>query len=154
MTTRSVPNNIMIPQVAELVAEGCEVEIIARGTSMLPFIRDRKDSVVLGPFTSIRPMDIALVRMPGDKYVMHRVIELQGDMVTLMGDGNIRGIEICRRRDVLAIACAILRNGKRIDCHGRSHMLKARIWLMLRPVRRILLAIYRRLPGTIYKEKE
>lgn len=152
MMRRSVPNGILIPQVAEFVAEGREVELIVRGNSMLPFLRDRKDSVVLGPFKTVEPMDIALVRLGGDNYVMHRVIAVNGDVVTLMGDGNVRGTETCRLKDVMAVAVAICRNGKKIDCHGRRHMLMARIWFWLRPFRRVLVGVCRRIPGNIYKE--
>ena len=82
--------------------------------------------------------DIVLVRLPG-RYVLHRIIREEGQRLTLMGDGNLRGTESCTRADVLGTVKTILRDGKpRTPGDGK-------FWGRLLPVRRILLGIYRRL---------
>lgn len=144
MQKRVVANDIIVPEIARLVAEGTKVTFVPKGISMLPFIHGGRDSVVLGQAQDLRIGDIALARI-GSSFVLHRVFAIDGDMVTLMGDGNIAGTEKCTRADVLAVAEFIKKDGHDIDCRSRNHLRKAEIWKRMLPVRRYLLAIYRRI---------
>jgi hypothetical protein len=47
--------------------------------------------------------------------------------------------------DVVAQVGVILRAGHRIDCLTDRHRHRAKLWFRLKPVRRYLLAFYRRL---------
>ena len=40
---KSLPNDLLIPEVAELIRQGHTVTLTARGNSMNPFIVDRRD---------------------------------------------------------------------------------------------------------------
>ena len=82
---------------------------------------------------------------PG-KYVFHRIIAIDGENVTLMGDGNIRGTESCTKADVKANALAVIRKGKEYSTEGKHWKRYSKLWMRLTPVRRWLLAIHRRLP--------
>ena len=138
MKTVQMPNDILLTGAAAFLDEGREVVVRAKGNSMLPFIRNGRDSVVLKKSDSLEVGDIVLVRMPG-RYVMHRIIERDGDRFRMMGDGNYRGTESFRREDVLGKVIWIVKpNGRRV-APG-----KARVWKALLPVRRLLLAVYRR----------
>ena len=75
----------------------------------------------------------------------YRIISVEGDVVTLMGDGNIAGVERCRIGDIKAVALQILTPRKHIDCMSRSHLRLAAIWKSMLPVRRWVLAVYRRI---------
>jgi hypothetical protein len=92
----------------------------------------------------VAPLDIVLAKV-GRTYVIHRIIKIDGDRITLMGDGNICGTEQCGRDEVIAKAVRIIKGKKQIDCTGRCHRAKASIWRWFLPVRRYLLAIYRRI---------
>jgi hypothetical protein len=70
----------------------------------------------------------------GHAFVVHRIIEVNGDKVTLLGDGNYNGTERVTRDKIYGI----------VDC-STLHLLFAKIWLWLRPVRRYPLAIFRRI---------
>lgn len=139
MDKRVLPNDVLLPEVAKFLDEGREVELSPKGNSMLPFIREGKDSVVLKKFPSVEVGDIVLVQLPG-RYVMHRVVDENRNLLTLMGDGNIRGTESCTRDEVLGTVIYIVRGGKRRVKPG-----KGRWWRVLLPFRRIILGIYRRL---------
>lgn len=144
MTRMVLPNDVLLPQVGELLAEGKIVTMSVKGVSMLPFIVGGRDSVTLTGTEELKVGDIALARIRKGFFVLHRIIAIEGGNITMMGDGNIRGHECCTREDVLGIAVKIIRNGKEVDCRTASHFFKARIWRMLLPARRYLLAIYRR----------
>lgn len=141
-----LPNNVLLEEVGRLVKEGEQVVIMTKGVSMLPFIRGNKDSVLLKSPDDVRKGDIVLARISADRYVLHRLIEVDEDRFTLMGDGNIKGVERCRREDIMAVAITILRGeGSKVDCRSKGHRAKAKIWGLMLPARRFLLAIYRRM---------
>ncbi len=140
MDKRVVPNTIILEEAGALLNEGRSVRFTPLGSSMLPFIRGGKDSVVLLKKDSVEVGDIVLARLPGPRYVLHRVIAREADKLTLMGDGNVVGTESCTVADVMGTAVEIGR-GKRTIIPG-----KARWWMALKPFRRYILAIYRRLP--------
>lgn len=138
-------NSVLLPEVARLVAQGEDVTLCVKGSSMLPFIRGGEDSVILTRVSEIKDYDIVLAEISKGVYVLHRVVSINGDEVTLMGDGNIRGCEKCRREDVAARAIAVIHDGKTYDCLSPAHLRKAKIWRTLLPLRRCILAIYRRI---------
>ena len=139
MDKRILPNDILLGEVAAVLDEGREAVITPTGNSMLPFIRGGRDRVVLRREPNLAVGDIVLVHT-GGRYILHRIVALEGDAVTLMGDGNIKGTEHCTRAEVLGTVREILTPDGRSRRPG-----KARSWAALRPVRRYLLAIYKRL---------
>jgi len=125
--------------VKAFVAEGKSVTIKPKGNSMLPFIRSGRDSVVVSPVTKeLEVGDIVLAKI-GDRYIMHRIFEISGDALTLMGDGNPYGKENCQKSDLIGIISGIQREGGELKAPG-----KGRFWRMLLPFRRYILFIYRR----------
>jgi len=139
MDKRILSNEVFLEEVGSLLDEGREVSFTPLGSSMLPFIRGGKDSVRLKKKDTVEVGDMVLVRLKG-RYVLHRVIALDGEHVTLMGDGNLRGTEHCLRSDVMGTVTAILKGNKEIKPG------KGRFWRAIKPFRRIILGIYRRLP--------
>lgn len=139
MDKRSIPNEILLEEVAAVLREGREAVITPTGNSMLPFIRGGVDRVVLTLRDKLAVGDIVLARFNG-RYLLHRIIALDGEAVTLMGDGNLKGRERGRAADVIGTVTAIIKPDGRRRVPG-----KGRLWRLLLPVRRYLLAIYRRL---------
>jgi hypothetical protein len=88
--------------------------------------------------------DVILAWVDGTHYVVLRVISISADGdITLMGDGNIRGFEHCRQEDIVGKAINVVAaNGKKRPLPNDS--LSWKLWNMLRPVRRWILAVYRR----------
>lgn len=141
-----MPNDVLLPAVGEIVSEGGSVTLRTKGMSMLPFIIGERDCVLLVRPEALKVGDIVLARVSNGAFVLHRIFAEEGDTLILMGDGNLAGKESCCRKDVLAQAVAIIKeNGKEVDCTSGMHRFKARIWRLLMPVRRYLLAIYRRI---------
>ncbi len=142
---REMPNSILIGEVVKLVDMGDRVTLRVKGNSMLPFIVGDRDSVILERANDYLVDDIVLAELKEGFYVIHRVIDIVGNEYTLMGDGNFRGTERCHKRDIRAKAISIWRNGKRIDCDNVNYRLWVKRWKALLPLRRYILAIYRRL---------
>ena len=139
-------DEIIIHEAIRLVDEGVSVTFPVKGYSMLPFIIGSRESVILQRPLTVRLGDVVLAWVDDCRYVVHRVIGIEGERVILMGDGNIVGVEHCLLSDVKALATHV------VDAKGRKHDLYApwrqrasRLWWQMRPVRRYILAIYRRL---------
>ena len=134
---KEVTDEQIIRDAVSLVEEGMAVTMRVKGRSMLPFILGGRESVVLTRPGTIRPGDVVLARIDGRRYVLHRVMEV--------GDGNIRGQEVCRPEDVLARADEVVGEDgthRRLDTPKMQR--RARWWRRLLPVRRWILAVYKR----------
>lgn len=137
-------DNKIIEEAVKLVEEGICVTLPVDGRSMLPFIIGGKDSVILEKPRKAEIGDIVLAWVEQCRYVVHRIIAITGDEVTLMGDGNIRGTEQCRLDDIKAtITYVVDEKNRRINIYNRKYRWGSFIWVKLRPVRRYLLAFYR-----------
>ena len=139
-------DNEIIEEAVRLVREGVSVTLPVNGNSMLPFIIGGKESVILQKPELPKVGDVVLAWVDGCRYVVHRIVRIDGERVTLMGDGNLVGTEQCILNDIKARVTHV------VDAKGRTHYLykgwrklAAKVWYWLRPVRRYLLAIYRRL---------
>lgn len=138
-------DEIIIKEAIRMVDEGVSVTFPVKGYSMLPFIIGGKDSVILQRPTAPKVGDVVLAWVDGFHYVVHRIIRIDGQQVVLMGDGNIAGVEHCTLADVKAIATHVVKpSGKHYDLQRPAWQRAARYWLRLRPLRRYILGIYRR----------
>ena len=140
MEKRTLPNEILLAEAGALLAEGRDVELMVKGNSMLPFLVDERDSVRLRKQPDVEKGEIVLAQIAPGRYVLHRVRAVEGERLTLMGDGNLRGTESCKKSDVLGTVVEIIRQGDRRHRPG-----KGRWWQWLKPLRRYILFIYRRI---------
>ena len=149
-----IANDILIPELARLLAEGKEVRFTPSGVSMRPYIEGDRDSVILAPLKrEPRKGDILLAEVEtlcGHKtYVLHRLIRIEGEELVLQGDGNLAGEERCKAADVIGLVVRI-ENPK-----GRRKMLtKGKLWFALKPLRHYLLKIYRHTVIPVYRFTE
>lgn len=136
----TLPNDILIGEVGRLLGAGKDVVLMTKGDSMLPFIIGERDSVLLRREQELREGDIVLAEIYRGHFVLHRVVKIEGENVTLRGDGNIRGCENCLRKDILGTVIEIQApSGK-----GRKPC-RAGMWRRLGAFpRRCILAVYRR----------
>ena len=138
-------DNEIIEEAVRLVREGVNVTLPVNGYSMLPFIIGGKESVILHRPGLIDVGDVVLAWVDGNRYVVHRIIKLDYDRVTLMGDGNLT-TEHCALGDIKArVTHVVSADNKKRDLYSRWRVRAAKVWYWLRPIRRYLLAIYRRL---------
>ena len=136
----------ILQETIRLVEDWVSVTLPVNGQSMLPFIIGGKESVILQKPILPKVGNVVLAWVDGSHYVVHRIIRIDGDDVTLMGDGNVAGTEHCTRSDIKAVATHVVGADGRIHyLNSRWRKLTAKLWYRLLPIRRYLLAIYRRL---------
>lgn len=146
LKTLQIPNEIIIPEVIRVINEGRTVTLPLRGFSMRPFLEDRRDKALLTKPTDVKVGDPVLAEISQRHYVLHRIVAIEGDNVTLLGDGNLTP-EHCTTVDIRASVIGFYRKGRtsldRTD--GRKWRAYSALWCALRPGRRWLLAFYRRI---------
>ena len=140
-----VSDLVIIRDAIRLVEEGMTVTFPVKGYSMLPFIIGGVESVDLVRPEHPQVGDVVLAWVEQCRYVVHRIIRIEGDRVTLMGDGNVAGVEHCRLADVKALATHVVTpRGKHHALYAPWRVKASRLWWRLLPVRRWILAVYRR----------
>ena len=141
-----VPNAILIPEIIKLMNEGHTVTINIKGFSMQPFLENGRDSVLLSQPAKIRKRSIVLAEIQPGKYVLHRIIKINGNHIVLRGDGNT-GTEHCTLRDIKGFAIGFYRKGrkKQDKTSGWKWKLYSIIWCGLFPERKYLLSAYRKI---------
>lgn len=146
MATVQLRNEIFLPKLIELINEGHTVTITARGNSMNPFIRTNRDKLVFSAVNEVKVGDVVLAEISKGTYVCHRIVNIDGDTVTMRGDGNSLGTEQCQLSSVKAILTAVVRGRKTYDITAsKTWKVYSWLWMHLLPLRRYLLAVYRRL---------
>lgn len=138
----------ILSEAIRLVGEGVQVTLPVNGRSMYPFIIGGRESVVLVKPQKLRVGYVVLARVEGGRHVVHRIVGIDGDRITLMGDGNLQGREHCTVEGVKALAVQVVgETGKKRPLYSPCGNLCAKIWYMARPVRRYLLKIFRVVKG-------
>lgn len=131
-----------IELVGVLAANLSEGQAIRRvgfsGRSMLPMLRQRKDSVdlVKAPL-QLKKYDLPMYLGSRGKYVMHRVVDVQDDCYICLGD-NTYVYERVRREQIVALVGAFYRGKRRIPVGSAGYRLYCRVWCAAFPLRKCI----------------
>jgi hypothetical protein len=132
----------------EVLRSGKGLSFVAGGGSMSPFIRDG-DTVAIRPDRSLKVGDVAFLRNPEDRLVLHRVIRMTGAGIITRGDAFERDDGFTPFEDVL---------GRAVKSSGYTFHLKFPFnWLIargfIRPSKlsrhRLLLSLAKRLASLL-----
>ena len=139
---RELPNDAWLGEVSQMLREGKPYAIYVKGYSMRPFIEHTRDRVFLEKRDTYNIGDAVLAQITPGHYVLHRIIEKQGDNLTLQGDGNLKGVELCKEGDVSGVVTQYIRPNRIIPADDPKLVRRIKLWRKLKPFRRILLFIY------------
>lgn len=141
--------NEYFAQVAEKLKDNVSVRLFVNGNSMIPFIKGGKDSITLKPYDGEDlPLGIAALYKWNGSYMIHRLVKKEGDSFHFLGDGNICRFEIIKRDEVLGILQTIHHaDGTETDATGEKWRKYGMLWYKIRPLRRYVLFLYRRING-------
>ncbi|MBQ7422788.1 MAG: S24/S26 family peptidase [Prevotella sp.] len=145
-------NANFLPKIVEMLNEGHTVTLRLRGFSMRPFLEDNRDKALLIKPESPKVGDAVLAEIGPKHFVLHRIIKIDGENVTLRGDGNL-ACEYCKLENIVGGVIGFYRKGRtsldRTD--GMKWRIYSWIWMHLYPIRRYLLAFYRRIWLKVFK---
>lgn len=144
---KEIKTDTMMPVINKLLKDGKGVRIKVTGSSMYPFLRDKKDSVVLykTSLDRVKAGDIILVQRKEGAYVLHRVLLKLRNSVYILGDAQRRLEGPIYEGQILAKVETIWRGNRPIA--GDSLIIRslALLWTFAIPFRRIIMKSYRRL---------
>ncbi len=134
-------SEVLMGEVKRFIDCGQRVVLPVSGNSMVPFIVGDKDKVEFcPPPPELQRGDVVMAKVDGGYYVVHRIVDIDGDRITLEGDGNLGFQEHCHRNDVVAQGIAVVdRKGRKRSLTSPKARQRWRAWMGLRPFRRILL---------------
>lgn len=146
VTEMQFSNSRLLPEIVKMLDEGHTVTLRLKGYSMRPFLEDGRDKALLTKPSKINVGDPVLAEITPGHFVLHRIIKIQDNEVTLRGDGNL-STETCRLIDIKGTVTGFYRKGKSkpdltSDMKWRAYSF---LWETLYPLRRYLLYIYRHL---------
>lgn len=146
ITEVKMPNAVLLPEIVKMLNEGHTVTLRLRGYSMRPFLEDGRDKALLIKPDQPKVGDAVLAEIEPKHFVLHRIISIEGDKVVLRGDGNL-GVERCTTADIRGGVVGFYRKGReKLDrTDGWKWKTYSWIWTRLYPIRRYLLAFYRRI---------
>ena len=98
-----------MPLIQERLAAGDRVSFYPRGTSMLPMLRQGRDSVELSPLPQkLKKYDLPMYRRDNGQFVLHRVVAVS-DSCTCMGDNQFEPEPGLRHDQMIALVTAFTR---------------------------------------------
>lgn len=113
------------------------------GSSMLPFLRQYRDIIEIqrkDPYTPCKRYDVVLYKR-GDKYILHRVLQVRPNDYVICGDHNIWREYGITDAQILGVMTRIIRNGKSILLSDWRYRLYVHLWCDFYHVRAAILYV-------------
>ena len=139
LNDRMILGEELIPLIRERLSAGQSVRYLPfRGVSMLPMLRQGKDSVELSPLPErLEKYDLPVYQYPSGKIVMHRVVAVCEDHYVCLGD-NTYEYETIYPEQLIGRVSAFRRGEKRIPVDAKGYQIYVRIWVAIFPLRKMV----------------
>lgn len=145
MKTVRVPMESLIEVILLQLKNGEKANLTVTGYSMMPMLRQYKDTVQLKPIEGmLRSGDIALYQRDNGKYILHRVIRLTEEGYLFCGD-NQAELEPVRQDQLIALVNGYTKNKKKRNLDTISYRMYCFVWVKLFGIRKYYIWLRRRL---------
>ena len=106
------------------------------GVSMYPMLRNRRDTIVIQPYTGrLKKYDIPLYKRE-DSYVLHRIVKVLPDSYVICGDNCIQREYGIKEDQIVGVLTAFYRDNRPVDLYGIKYQLYVRVWTGSYPLRK------------------
>ncbi|MBQ3816787.1 MAG: S24/S26 family peptidase [Clostridia bacterium] len=136
--TLNISMSEISPIIKKCITNGSEVILTVTGNSMRPFLKDKRDQVVLikAKADSLNIGDVPLYCRRNGKFVLHRIVGIENGSYTMLGDAQVIKEPGIEPDQIVAVAKAFIRKGKRYECDGKSYKRYVRFWNNMMPERK------------------
>ena len=125
----------LLPVITEQLHQGKNVTFSPMGISMLPMLRQGKDSVVLSPVPEkLSKYDLPLYRRDNLKFVLHRIVKT-GETYTCIGDNQFVYEKGIRHDQIIGVVSGFYRNKKYHSTDEFSYRCYCAFWHHTRRIR-------------------
>ena len=149
--TKSIAPAVLLEEYRRLLQEDPKAEelpLLISGGSMTPFLIGGRDTVFLSrPESPIQRGDILLYQRRGGGYVLHRVYRVTEGSYTMLGDAQTIPEPGIRPDQVIARVTRVQRKGKLLQPGDFWWDFFAKVWLRIRPARKIIHGVYSIITG-------
>lgn len=125
------------PYIKEAIENGKDVRLTVTGFSMYPLLRDGSDDVILTKSAKIKKHDVVLFKRENGDFVLHRVIKVKGNILTIAGDNETKKERSVPKDNVIASMKAFVRSGKIHTTDALWYKIYSKLWLFIFPLRHI-----------------
>ena len=126
-----------------LLESGEELSLPVQGSSMAPFLVDRRDTVWLRkPEDPLKAGDIVLYQRSSGQYILHRIHSVQSGSCTMVGDAHSVTEPGIRREQIFGQVTRVRRKGREIAPGSLCWGFFARVWIRMVPLRPAALRLY------------
>ena len=112
------------------------------GTRMYPLLIDHKDSVYITFPTKLKKYDVVLFRRNTNQLVLHRILKINGNKVTMCGDNEFRK-EIINKSQIIGKMSEFSHNSKITKVTSLKFKFYSRFFCFSFPTKKFLFFIIR-----------
>ncbi len=95
-------------------SSGGTITVYPKGTSMLPTLKEERDSVELSSVSKIIPKGIYLYKRPNGEFALHRLLRVESDFLIFCGDNQLV-LERVEKKQLLAYVSRIYHGEKEVS---------------------------------------
>lgn len=120
----------IIPLIKEQIKNNGEVLFTPKGNSMLPLLRDNRDTVAIGKASSqLKKYQMVLYVRKSGQYVLHRIVKVAGDSYTMRGDNQFVDELGINEEQIIGVVNGFIRKGKKYTLDNKKYKLYCIIWV-------------------------
>lgn len=112
------------------------------GTSMLPLLKNHRDSVYVEKADDLRKYDVVLFERKGSGLVLHRIMKVQDNIFFISGD-NDTVLEKVERSQIIGKMTEFSINNKEYTTKNVLYIIYSRLWGFSIPTKKALLFLYK-----------
>ena len=148
-----IPNQLFFAEVQAQIRQGKKVKIRVRGNSMLPFIRNNDEALLIPPTPEHIQKGTPVVAQTDELgIVLHRIYHIEGNRITLLGDGNVNQFEHTSPDRIIATVSHYYRGKHTLKLDSWYMYLIGRLWMAAHPWRRKVLVVASRIKHFIIRK--
>ena len=152
---RRLPPEELMEQLLGLLDELEAVPLVISGNSMVPFLVHDRDTVYLtAAAENPKRGDMLLYRRDNGAYVLHRVLRVENQCYTMVGDAQTIPEPGIRRDQILAKVCAVRRKGSLLKPGSFWWEFFEKVWIRMLPLRPAGRFLYSHLKKQLHRERK
>lgn len=126
-----------------ILDEGRNLKLSFEGLSMYPLLVGGRDEVIMTTINGkrLKRGDIVLYVRKDGTHVLHRIHGIKNNSYYMLGDAQTWIEGPIKKDAILAVVTAVIRKEKMILCKNLNYRLKSRFWVLVRPLRPLILRL-------------
>ena len=127
---------------------------VPQGNSMLPFIKNRKGSVIIEKsIDNLQKFDVVFFIRENNEAVLHRIIDIDEDCFIVCGDAQL-STEKVKREQILGVMTGFYDGKKYIDAKNPKYLKSVEKWYKHNSYRKLRIKFFHLKEKILHKKKK